>query len=222
VLTPRRGGALRFAGLVVSVVLASALVACGDDEKDSAAEKQVQQAEKVEKAFLTGMVHHHETALEMAEIAERRGQDPFVRRLAAAITTSQEREIGQMRSIYKRLFDTALKPDPGAHDGMGLTAAEAGMTHSKETDAMLEAAEPFDRAFVDEMVPHHLGAITMSNVLLKDTKDPALRNLAETIVRAQQDEVDRMNVFRERKYGGPVPTGPEAGGMGGGEHDMGH
>lgn len=207
----------RSAALVASLFLALGLGACGDGEGDSEGSKQGQ---KVERAFLTGMVHHHETAIEMAEIAQRRGQDRFVRKLAEAITSTQEREISQMRSIYTRLFDAALKPDPGAHDGLGLSAGEAGMTHDKETNATLEAAEPFDRAFVDEMVPHHLGAIKMAKVVLKETEDRALRNLAEAIARAQQDEVDAMNAFRTRKYGGPVPSKDEDGAtMDGAEHE---
>ena len=220
VLTLRGRRPSRLAGLVAVVTLAFALAACGGDDKDAGAEKQGQKAEAVDKAFLTGMVHHHDTAVEMAEIAQRRGQDPFVRKLAETIITTQEREIGQMRSIHSRLFDAELKPDPGAHGGLGLTAAAAGMTHDKETNAMLEAAEPFDRAFVDEMVPHHLGAIKMAKVALKDTEDPALRNLAETIVRTQQREVEAMNAFRERKYGSPVPskTGDDAM-MGGAQHE---
>lgn len=213
-----RRSVLNVIGLPGLMVLALGLGACGGDDGDSGAQTQ-DQAEKVEKAFLTGMAHHHETAVEMAEIAERRGQDPFVRKLAANIIAAQEREIGQMRSIHTRLFDAELKPDPGAHDGLGLTAEEAGMTHNKETNAMLEAAEPFDRAFVDEMVPHHTGAIKMAKIVLKATKDPALKNLAQTIIRVQEDEVDAMNAFRKRKYGGPVPTDPEALAPGGAEHD---
>lgn len=223
--TLRRLHPVHFAGLLALVVLALGLVACGDDEKSASGSSE--QGQKVEEAFLSGMVHHHESAIQMAEIAQRRGQDPFIRKLAEAIITTQDRETGQMRSIHKRLFGKTLKPDSGAHDGLGLTAAEAGMTHNQQTNATLESAEPFDRAFVDEMVPHHLGAIKMAKVVLKDTTDPALKNLAETIIRTQQNEVDGMNAFRERKYGGPAPTKSGAGGgtLDGAEHgaeDEGH
>ena len=216
----RHPSRLRFASLLTLVALALGLVACGDNDDKAAGGSE--KTESVEKAFLTGMVHHHETAVEMAEIAERRSQDPFVTKLAATIITTQEREIGQMRSIHKRLFDEALRPDARAHDGLGLSAAEAGMTHDAKSNEMLENTALIDRAFVDEMVPHHLGAIKMAKVVLKDSKDPALRNLAETIIRAQQDEVDAMNAFRKRKYGGPVPMGSAEGGDSGGAEHEGH
>ncbi len=72
---------------------------------------------------------------------------------------------------------------------------------------MLRAANPFDRAFVDEMVPHHRGAARMAGVVLKSTKDAPLRKVAEGIVSAQEREISEMNDFRTKKFGGPVPAG---------------
>lgn len=192
--------------LSLSVVVA----ACGEDTKETSgnqesADKKLVDAQTVETAFLEGMYGHHESAIEMADIAQRRAQSGFVKNLSTKIISDQERELGQMKTIHKRLMGTAVKPDMGAHDEMGLTAAEAGMDHDAETNKMLESANPFDRAFVDDMVPHHKGAVRMSKVVLKSTKDPALRNLAETIIATQNREVQAMNAFRTRQYGGPVP-----------------
>jgi uncharacterized protein (DUF305 family) len=47
---------------------------------------------------------------------------------------------------------------------MGMSDAEMGMDMDP---AMLEDAEPFDRAFIDMMVPHHKGAVAMAKQLLK-------------------------------------------------------
>jgi uncharacterized protein (DUF305 family) len=93
------------------------------------------------------------------------------------------------------------------------------MTHSPETNEMLEMAMPFDRAFVDEMTPHHAGAVKMANVLLESTEDQELRDLAEGIVAAQEREIEAMNAFRTEEYGAPVPE-PQGGGGGG--HGGGH
>ncbi len=52
--------------LVLASILAAtvvAVVACGSDDDRSSANSD--QDQKVEKAFLTGMAHHHETAIEM-------------------------------------------------------------------------------------------------------------------------------------------------------------
>lgn len=204
--------ALRF-GLMLVAALATGVTACGsgNDQKDSASGGGAKSTKTVEKSFLTGMVHHHESAIAMANIARRRGHDPFVSRLASNIVATQEREIGQMKSIYKRLLGGNLKPNPMAHDGLGLTAEQAGMTHNAETNKALEAANPFDRAFVDEMEPHHSGALAMSKVVLTKTQDPALRNLAQGIIATQTREIKEMNGFRTKKYGGPSSAGHEQG-----------
>ena len=110
-----------------------------------------------------------------------------------------------MQAIYRRLLGGELKPDPRAHDGLGLTAEEAGMTHDPQASKALSAAQPFDRAFVDGMVPHHKGAIKMANVVLRTTRDRELRRLAQSIVSTQEHEIEQMNSFRAKRFGGPVP-----------------
>jgi uncharacterized protein (DUF305 family) len=194
------------AALLVGVVGLS-LSACGSEEEEklgSPTSDAAKRVKAVEGAFLTTMVPHHESAIEMAEVAKEKGKDRFVTKLADDILTSQEREIARMEAIHERLFGTKLEPDPGGHDRLGLTAAEAGMTHDAQTIKALRTAEPFDRAFVDAMVPHHEGAIKMANVVLKSTRDGELRKLARTIVSTQQHEIEQMNAFRTRRFGGPV------------------
>jgi len=209
----------RLRPLLFALMLASLIgvAACGSDSEESAS--GAKGAKPVEMAFLTSMVHHHETAIEMAKIAEKRGKSPFVKGLAGDIGETQEREMDQMRSIHQRLFDAKLEADPAGHDGLGLTAGEAGMTHTPAVNAMLEKANPFDRAFVDEMVPHHSGAVRMAKVVLESTEDAELRKLAEGIVSTQEGEIEMMNSFREQRYGAPVPSTP---GMDDGEHGSGH
>jgi len=209
----------RLRPLLVALLLTSlvGISACGSDSEDKASGGGG--AKPVEMAFLTSMVHHHETAIEMADIAKKRGQSPFVKGLAGNIVATQENEMEQMRSIYQRLFNAKLEPDPMGHDGLGLTAEEAGMTHSPATNATLLGADPFDRAFVDEMEPHHTGAVKMAEVVLESTEDAELRKLAEGIVSTQEREIEEMNSFREQKYGAPVPS---PSGEDGGEHGGGH
>jgi uncharacterized protein (DUF305 family) len=50
-----------------------------------------------------------------------------------------------------------------------------------------------DKDFVTMMIPHHQGAIDMAELELKYGKDPKIRALAETIVKAQETEIAEMN-----------------------------
>ena len=49
-----------------------------------------------------------------------------------------------------------------------------------------------DVDFVKGMVPHHQGAIDMAKTVLAFGKDPAVRKLAEEIIKAQESEIALM------------------------------
>jgi uncharacterized protein (DUF305 family) len=65
----------------------------------------------------------------------------------------------------------------------------------------LEDAKPFDKAFIDAMIPHHQGAIAMAEELLKNGEQPALRDMAGSIISAQTKEIAQMRAWRKAWYG---------------------
>ena len=160
----------RFRLPLLAAVLAAGTIAllagCGGDDNgcggEHAGHDEQAQGEGSERACLSAMVPHHRSAIEMAEIAQQRAEAPEIERLADAIVSAQQSEIAQMGRIHDRLFGTALKPDEGAHDQLGLSAEEAGMDHSEADMRELRSVDPFDRAFVDMKVPHYVGADRMA------------------------------------------------------------
>jgi len=207
--------------LIAALVAAAALAigACGEDEDSSGtggAQNMAARGNPSEAAFLRGMAHHHGSAIEMAEIAQKRAKADEIKQLAGAITTTQSAELTTMEKIHQNLFGKPLTPDAGAHDGLGLTAEEAGMTHDASDNEKLRTADPFDREFVDMMAPHHAGAVRMAKVVLTKTKNAELRTLAENIVKTQEAEIRTMDSFRQGEYGKGVETAP------GEEHGGGH
>lgn len=99
-------------------------------------------------AFIVEMTSHHESAIEMAKVAEKRAEHPEVKQLAAAIVSTQAGEIDQLSKIHTQLF--GLPVSQGKHGTLGLGEHQMGMSADM---AMLEGEKPFDRAFIDRWFP---------------------------------------------------------------------
>jgi uncharacterized protein (DUF305 family) len=186
-------GAAALALVVVAVGIVVAVASVDDGSEE---------ARQTDGAFISGMIPHHEGAVEMAEIALAHARHPEIEELAREIITAQNDEIEELESIHERLFGEPV----GAldHGTLGMSDAEMGM----HGDAMMLAdARPFDREFIDMMIPHHQGAIRMARVQLEAGEDPELRRLSEAIIVAQSHEIEQMNSWREEWYGEPSPGG---------------
>ena len=138
----------------------------------------------LDRAFAAVMIPHHESAIEMAVIAQDRGESAFVRELAANIVKSQADEVETLTAAEARLANAGVE-----RGSLGLPDHMAGM--SGDTDS-LKTADRFDEAFLKLMIPHHEGAVAMSKVLLAKGQDPELKALAQAILVAQEEEISRM------------------------------
>ena len=53
--------------------------------------------------------------------------------------------------------------------------------------------------FLKGMIPHHQGAIDMSEELIKKTKDPELKAFAQKIIEAQKAEIKQMQDWLKKR-----------------------
>lgn len=88
------------------------------------------------------------------------------------------------------------------------------------TTPMIPGKRPFDRAFVDEMVPHDEGAVRMARVVEAKGRDPELRSLARDVIAALGEEIvgdERLPPARVRVSGrglqGPTRGHPDRQGV---------
>lgn len=182
-----------FASLLL-MLLAGVFAACGNDETSAGSGDTP--GNGTDRAFVSEMVAHHEAAVEMAKIAQSRGEHPKIKTLADAIIKTQNAEIETMDVLAAKLDDAGVKP--------GDLGMDMGMSGDM---SMLQDAKPFDREFIDMMIPHHQGAIEMARVELEKGRNPEAKKLAEAIIDAQTKEIDEMNMWRVDWYGELSPAG---------------
>lgn len=179
--------------VVVVVIGLVALIGGGEDEA---------QASETDGAFITGMVPHHENAIEMAEMAREQADHPEIKQLADDIVAAQTDEIEILGDIHQRLFGEPV--GQMSHGSLGLSEEMMGM---EMDESILETAKPFDREFIDMMVAHHQGAIRMAQIELAEGDDDETKSLASAIIEAQSREIAQMNEWRTNWYGSPSPAG---------------
>ncbi len=146
-----------------------------------------------EQGFIDAMVPHHQAAIDMAKVAQNKAEHPELKRLADAIVADQDREIGQMKAWRKAWYGSdAIPTGLGGHQMAGM-----------DVDLkQLEKAQPFDRAFIDAMIPHHQSAIEMAREARTKATHPEIKQLADEIIAAQQREIDQMRAWRAQWYPG--------------------
>ncbi len=163
--------------------------------------------------FIDMMVPHHMSAVAMAQIALTRGQHPQIKALAGSIISDQNSEIGQMKTWRRQWYGSATTPDmmhmpmlPGLRMGMGM----GGPTFMNDINN-LKKANPFDKAFIADMMPHHQMAIDAATLELAHGSHQQLKDLALSIIKGQSREEGLMQAYLDLWYGGGM--GP-MGGMG--------
>ena len=146
-----------------------------------------------DRRFIDAMVPHHQGAIAMAEVALKNAEHEEIIQLSRNIISSQQAEIEELKSIKQEEFGTSNVPMEMNQEqmrGMGM------MMDPQE----LARSEPFDRAFIDAMIPHHQSAIEMAKVAYEKSENPRIKKLAENIVSAQQAEIEQMKRWREQWY----------------------
>ncbi|MDH4110355.1 MAG: DUF305 domain-containing protein [Gammaproteobacteria bacterium] len=146
--------------------------------------------------FMQDMIPHHHQAIEMAALVGDRTNRQELIDVAGRITASQDDEIQFMQQWLRERGEDV--PEPTAHDAMHTSHKMAGMA-SPEQMAELAASRgtDFDRQFLQLMIAHHRGAVTMVENLLKQpgsAYEPALFEFTTDVTNDQNAEIERMNV----------------------------
>ena len=138
--------------------------------------------------YLTQMIPHHEEAIAAAKVLQARTERPELRRFAAAIIETQTTEVKQIEQWLAAWYpgrDTSIDYEPMMRDLTGLSG-----------DAL-------DRAFLEDMIPHHMMAVMMSQRLLAAdlAEHHQVVHFAENIRDTQRREIRTMARWLRDWYG---------------------
>lgn len=91
-----------------------------------------------------------------------------------------------------------VMPD-GSTMGNDMNMAEMMASMNAELEG--KTGDDFDKAFINEMIMHHQGAVEMAQAALKNAKHQEIKDLANAIISAQNKEIADMRAWQKSWYG---------------------
>ena len=145
--------------------------------------------------FLTQMIPHHEEAVASARVLLAGTERPAMKAFAERIIQTQSAEVVQMQEWLAAWYpgrDTTVDHRPMMRDLAGLTGDE------------------LDRAFLEDMIRHHMMAVMMSQQLVAGSlaEHPQVVSFARSIRDGQRAEIGQMAGWLRDWFGaGPMGSG---------------
>jgi uncharacterized protein (DUF305 family) len=168
--------------------------ASGNSTASDATSEQVE-FNDADVAFVSGMIPHHQQAVEMAEMILDAQPRAEITTLAEQIRAEQQPEIDLLEGM---LDDFGVEADSsgghGGHGGGGDMPMHAGMMTEQQMEQFDQAqGVEAERMFLQMMIEHHRGAIEAADTELADGVHEPARDLAEAIKTSQAAEIEQMN-----------------------------
>lgn len=151
--------------------------------------------------FMSGMIPHHAQAIVMAGWAPTHGASPAVLTLCSRIINSQRDEIHLMQTWLRDRNQPVPQPDSSGTvmmdmNGMRMPMVMPGMLTPEQMKELNAAhGQDFDRLFLQFMIQHHHGAVSMVQDLFATNgaaQDLIVFKLATGINADQTTEIARM------------------------------
>jgi len=148
--------------------------------------------------FMQGMIPHHSQALEMTALVRQYATTDAVRQMALRMEISQRDEIALMETWLREHGEPIQMPGMGGMGGMHMMP---GMLTPEQMETLKNArGVDFDRYFLEYMIQHHQGAISMVADLFNTSgaaQESTIFKFAEDVDADQLMEIERMQGILE-------------------------
>ncbi len=143
--------------------------------------------------FIECMIPHHQAAIYMCEnLLPDTNYEPL-EKIAKNIIQTQTEGIEQMREIAKTTCGfTNSEKDIHCYMTKYFAITKNMICKMKNSPRCAN----INLNFVNEMIPHHEGAVEMCENLLQYCIDPRLKNVAEAIIREQSEGIRELKEIR--------------------------
>lgn len=132
-----------------------------------------------EREFVAGMIPHHQEAVDTAtEVLERGGSTEEIRTLASEIIAAQETEIAMLKEWHLAWY--------------GEEYIETGTYQPMMRDLSQLSGADLDERFLEDMIPHHMGAIMMAQSVRPHIEHQEVSDMADAIMETQTAEIELM------------------------------
>ena len=163
--------------------------------------------------YIDMTIMHHQQGIEMARLAEEKGQSARVKAFATKTAGDQQKDIEELRGHREHWYAGRPQMDHSQMmEHMKSMPMHKGMKMDPEADmAKLRAAtgREFDRLFLDTMTMHHQMAIKMSKEAQQKAEHAEIKEFARKAVSKQTTEIAEMNRIKA-SLGGATARKPAA------------
>ena len=184
--------------ILLTLAVGVTATACGTDSMHSAmghndstmhhSPEQMGTGRDADVMFSQQMIPHHQQAVTMADLALDPAHEasPAVQDLALRIKTAQAVEVADMKAWLEEWGADPVSGQMMDHGSMGMLSGDA-MT------ALENAKGPaFDRLWLEGMIQHHEGALTMASHIAERGDDARVQKLSVAIEQSQTAEIAEM------------------------------
>jgi uncharacterized protein (DUF305 family) len=142
--------------------------------------------------FAQTMIPHHEQSIEMADvILGKSGVSPGITQLAQQISDTQRPQMETL-SGFLTAWNQPLIPDHASEAHEDHWDAEGMLTPEEMQELTAAKGSEAQELFLEGMIQHHEGAVTMVQAEIDDGENPDAVQLAETIKTGQTAEIETM------------------------------
>ena len=150
--------------------------------------EEVGEPSAIDAIWAAMMIPHHQTGIQMAEMAASRTATEVLREAAASSKSDQERDIPPLEQIVRSAGKTAMPPQKQIE--------RMNKQHMQVLQSL--SGVDFDRHWITVVSGHHMSAIMMTEAAIACHTSPAAHELQKKLRDDQLQELGVLNDLQEQ------------------------